>query len=92
MIAAAQMKTPGDLADLCQKIVKRKQAKRVAISVCCGTGCRAQGSMDLVDAFRDQLEVQGLADVEVRATGCHGFCERGPLVVIFPKEVFYCGV
>ncbi len=92
MIAAVQMKTPGDLADLCQKIVKRKQAKRVAISVCCGTGCRAQGSMDLVDAFRRQLEAEGLADVEVRPTGCHGFCERGPLVVIFPKEVFYCGV
>ena len=86
------MKTPDDLAKLRGQLVESKQAKKIAISVCCGTGCRAQGSMDLVDAFRRQLEAQGLVDVEVRATGCHGFCERGPLVVIFPKEVFYCGV
>jgi NADH-quinone oxidoreductase subunit F len=48
--------------------------------------------MDLFDEFRRQLDAGGLDDVEVRATGCHGFCERGPLVVIFPKKIFYHGV
>ena len=33
-----------------------------------------------------------MTDVDVRATGCHGFCERGPLVVVFPKQIFYHGV
>ncbi len=92
MVVATQLTTPEDLANLREQAVARRQAKRMAIAVCCGTGCRAQGGMDLVDEFRSQLEAEGLGDVEVRATGCHGFCERGPLVVIYPKEVFYCGV
>jgi NADH:ubiquinone oxidoreductase subunit F (NADH-binding)/(2Fe-2S) ferredoxin len=48
--------------------------------------------MELVEEFRRQLDAKGLSDVEVRATGCHGFCERGPLVVIFPQKIFYHGV
>jgi NADH-quinone oxidoreductase subunit F len=48
--------------------------------------------MELFEEFRRQLDDQGLGDVEVRATGCHGFCERGPLVVIFPQKIFYHGV
>jgi NADH:ubiquinone oxidoreductase subunit F (NADH-binding)/(2Fe-2S) ferredoxin len=48
--------------------------------------------MELVEEFRYQLDDKGLGDVDVRATGCHGFCERGPLVVIFPQKIFYHGV
>jgi NADH-quinone oxidoreductase subunit F len=48
--------------------------------------------MDLFDEFRRQLEERGLTDIDVRATGCHGFCERGPLVVVFPRKIFYHGV
>jgi NADH-quinone oxidoreductase subunit F len=48
--------------------------------------------MELVEAFRCQLDAKGLSDVDVRATGCHGFCEQGPLVVIFPQKIFYRGV
>ncbi len=92
MAVTAQIRTPGDLANLREQAVARRQSKRMAIAVCCGTGCRAQGSLALVEEFRSRLEAEGLDDVEVRASGCHGFCERGPLVVIYPKEIFYCGV
>jgi len=61
---------------------------RKAIAVCAGTGCVAYGSRKLAIAFRDAVAARQL-DVEVRATGCHGFCERGPLVVVFPSRVFY---
>jgi len=61
---------------------------RKAIAVCAGTGCVAYGSRRLAAAFRDAVTARKL-DVEVRATGCHGFCERGPLVVVFPSRIFY---
>jgi len=92
MVVTTQLKTPKDLEELRLRLVEQREAKRIGISVCSGTGCRAHGSMELVEEFRRQLYVKGLSDVEVRATGCHGFCERGPLVVIFPQKIFYHGV
>ncbi|KKK87333.1 hypothetical protein LCGC14_2754300, partial [marine sediment metagenome] len=92
MAVALQLRTPSDLTELRQRMLAGRESKTVGISVCAGTGCRAHGSMDLFDEFRRQLEAQGLDDVEVRATGCHGFCEQGPLVVIFPRKIFYRGV
>jgi NADH-quinone oxidoreductase subunit F len=41
-------------------------------------------------AFREEIEKQGLVDrVDILTTGCHGFCERGPVVVIRPEDIFY---
>jgi NADH:ubiquinone oxidoreductase subunit F (NADH-binding)/(2Fe-2S) ferredoxin/Pyruvate/2-oxoacid:ferredoxin oxidoreductase delta subunit len=60
------------------------------IMVCCGTGCTSSGSQAIVQGFRDELEKNGLGkSVEVFITGCHGFCEMGPLVVIYPQNIFY---
>jgi NADH-quinone oxidoreductase subunit F len=92
MVVTSQLKTPKDLEELRLRLVSERESTRLGISVCSGTGCRAHGSMELVQAFRRRLDSKGLSDVEVRATGCHGFCERGPLVVIFPKKIFYHGV
>lgn len=92
MVVTTQLKTPKGLEKLRLKLIEQRQAKRIGISVCSGTGCRAHGSMELVEAFREALDTRGLTDVDVRATGCHGFCERGPLVVIFPQKIFYQGV
>jgi NADH-quinone oxidoreductase subunit F len=61
---------------------------RKAVAVCAGTGCVAYGSRTLSEAFRSAVAARKI-DVEVRATGCHGFCERGPLVVVFPQKIFY---
>jgi len=44
-------------------------------------------------AFRDELESRGLAGkVRVVETGCHGFCEQGPIVLLQPKGIFYARV
>lgn len=74
--------------------LRRRQSKESEngrfISVCGGTGCLALGSEAVVEAFRDGLKEAGVtAEVALRKTGCHGFCERGPLVVVHPQEVFY---
>ncbi len=60
------------------------------VCVCGGTGCNAQGSIQLVEELRKAVEKCGLKDeVEVKVTGCHGFCEKGPIVVIRPENIFY---
>ncbi|NIA13965.1 MAG: 4Fe-4S dicluster domain-containing protein [Nitrospiraceae bacterium] len=92
MTEATRLQTPDDLAALRARVVERRSAKKVCVSICAGTGCRAQGSMELLAEFGRQLESAGLDDVELRATGCHGFCERGPLVVIHPRKIFYHSV
>lgn len=65
------------------------------IIVCCGTGCLANGAAKLVEAFHQELRQRQIADFTVEAvkeTGCHGFCEQGPLVVIEPQGTFYTKV
>jgi len=65
------------------------------VLVCCGTGCLANGSMDVFRALQKQLETEG-GEFQVRtytkATGCNGWCEKGPLVKIVPDDITYCNV
>ena len=65
------------------------------VLVCCGTGCLATGAKEVAEAFAHEIEERGL-DVEVglgvKSTGCHGFCERGPLVVFLPEGLLYTKV
>lgn len=61
--------------------------------VCQGTGCVSSKSPQITEALRREIEAQGLsASVEVKLTGCHGFCERGPIVIVEPEGIFYCSV
>ena len=56
----------------------------------CMTGCRARGAEQVRDAFFAELEKEGLADeVEIRETGCQGFCARAPVAVVDPQGIFY---
>lgn len=71
-----------------REIVGRRDPDRAAIAICAGTGCIAYGSNDLFAAFQDASSELGI-EVDVRMTGCHGFCERGPLVVVYPEKIFY---
>jgi NADH-quinone oxidoreductase subunit F len=71
--------------------IQRKQgAVTRCLTLCGGTGCRAYGCMEVVEAFKKELKSRGLAGkVAVKSTGCHGFCERGPMVLISPEGIFY---
>jgi len=63
------------------------------VLVCQGTGCVSSGSMKITDELRNEITAQGLDDkVDIKLTGCHGFCERGPIVIVEPESVFYCEV
>ncbi len=63
--------------------------KRHTVMICM-TGCRAYGAGDLLAAVKEQVKILNMeAEVEVRSTGCHGFCARGPVLAIEPMGIQY---
>ncbi|NTU71325.1 MAG: 4Fe-4S binding protein [Coriobacteriia bacterium] len=63
------------------------------IRVCAGSGCVANGSLEIADRFDAAIEQAGAADrFRVVRTGCHGLCALGPVVVTSPDGVFYPSV
>jgi len=81
------------LETLRQDIIRRRDPNKLCLSICSGTGCHAYGSEKVAAAFVSELAKNGLQDkVEIRRSGCHGFCERGTIVVVFPKEICYLKV
>jgi len=70
-------------------------AHKKKVLVCLGPGCLASGSDQILDEFKKVLqdkELDGITVESVKKTGCHGFCARGPLVVIEPDGIFYSKV
>jgi NADH:ubiquinone oxidoreductase subunit F (NADH-binding)/(2Fe-2S) ferredoxin/NAD-dependent dihydropyrimidine dehydrogenase PreA subunit len=85
MITSAQ-----SLRDFRKKLVAQRDPNKMTISLCAGTGCQACGCLAVVDALRKEIKTNGLEkEVEIKTTGCHGFCERGPLILVNPQGVFY---
>jgi len=89
----ARINSPKELEELRQKILSQRDPNKPCITLCSGTACHASGSENIAAIFLQELEKEGLkADVDFRRTGCHGFCERGPIVVIYPEEICYLQV
>jgi NADH:ubiquinone oxidoreductase subunit F (NADH-binding)/(2Fe-2S) ferredoxin len=66
---------------------------RVRILVCEGTGCVSSKAPEIRAALeRAALEMGREDSLEVGFTGCHGFCQKGPIVVVEPEGIFYCRV
>ena len=78
------------LQELRKKISGSRDMEKTCITICGGTGCHAYGCMQIAESFQAEVKKRKLQDsVDVRVTGCHGFCERGPIVVIQPDGIFY---
>ena len=85
--------SPGELEEFRQEILSKRDPNRPCITICSGTGCHAYGSERVNAAFEEEVKKQGLeTELDIRRTGCHGFCERGTLVVIYPEEICYVNV
>ncbi|HKL13315.1 MAG TPA: NADH-quinone oxidoreductase subunit NuoF [Halanaerobiales bacterium] len=66
---------------------------RSHVLICTGTGCVSSGSKEIKHELQDQLaEKDLLNEIKIVETGCHGFCEKGPIMVIYPEGVFYCQI
>lgn len=66
--------------------------KRRTVFVCQGTGCLSSGSGEVYDALCSAVDRLSIDDVLVDFTGCHGFCEQGPIVIVEPEGIFYTRV
>ena len=89
---------------LCEESKKLRAAQGKQVLVCAGTGCVAGGSMKAYDYIKDACEKRGIGvkvslrqhaghdEIHLKKSGCHGFCEIGPLVAIEPLGVLYTHV
>jgi len=85
-----KLKSDEDLAALREAILRERDPNKTCVTICGDTGCQAWGFAEVQAAFIEEIRKQGLAEqADVMRTGCPGFCERGPLVVILPQEIFY---
>ncbi len=82
-----------ELEKVRKEILSLRDPNKPCISICAGAGCLASGAGEVIAAFKAEIEKQGLTtDVDTKGTGCPGFCERGPVVVIYPEEICYLQV
>ena len=79
----------GQLEGLRNKILADTNKGKIQVHVCM-TGCRAYGAQEVRDSILEEVARQGLSgEVEVRSTGCHGFCAKAPVVAIEPMGIQY---
>ncbi|MCL0069171.1 4Fe-4S binding protein [Dehalococcoidia bacterium] len=85
--------SPAELEEFRKGILSRRDPATPCVSICAGTGCIASGADEVIVAFKAEIEKRDLqADVDIKGTGCPGFCERGPVVIIYPEEICYLQV
>jgi len=79
-----------DLEALRKELANGRGTGKPVIAVCNGTACHPYGCAQIIEAFKQELSKQGLEKkAELRITGCHGLCEKGPIAVIQPGDIFY---
>ncbi len=84
-----RLENVNDLDALRLKLKKEHQESDAhRLRVCCGTACQATGSLKLIDQFEKEA-ARKQEKLEIVKTGCQGFCQRGPVVIQDPQEIFY---
>jgi NADH:ubiquinone oxidoreductase subunit F (NADH-binding)/(2Fe-2S) ferredoxin/Fe-S-cluster-containing hydrogenase component 2 len=85
-----RMESPETLSAYRAELLARRDKNVTTIYLCAGTGCLACGCEAVAEAFRQRIAAEKLESVvQLKLTGCPGFCERGPLAVIQPQGIFY---
>ncbi|UCG84652.1 MAG: SLBB domain-containing protein, partial [Dehalococcoidia bacterium] len=84
-----RLKSISELNSYRDLLLKQGERRQNRVRVCT-TGCRAYGALDVRDALIAEIKSKGLEEkVEVRDTGCHGFCAKAPVLAIDPNDIFY---
>ena len=88
-----QITSPAELEELRKGILTQRDLHKRCITLCSGSACHASASNQVAESIAEEIRRQGLSsEVELRRTGCHGFCERGPIVVLHPEGTCYLQV
>ncbi len=78
------------LEEIRRKLLKKKESEKRCITISSGTCGRVRDSQKVVEAVYDAVKKNGVEEsVRVRVTGCHGFCQVAPIVVVYPDGIFY---
>ncbi len=88
-----RLNTPDELEKYRKELLSKRDPKKPCVSICAGAGCLASGAGEVIAAFKSEIEKQNSeAKIDTKGTGCPGFCERGPVVVVYPEEICYLQV
>jgi NADH:ubiquinone oxidoreductase subunit F (NADH-binding)/(2Fe-2S) ferredoxin/Pyruvate/2-oxoacid:ferredoxin oxidoreductase delta subunit len=88
-----RINSPAELEEFRKDILSKRDPKKPCITLCSGTACHATGSNKVAAAIEQETDKYRLkGKVNFRRTGCHGFCEKGPIIVIYPEEISYLQV
>jgi NADH-quinone oxidoreductase subunit F len=88
-----RINSPTELEEVRKQILSTRDPNKPCITLCAGSACHASGSKEVGIAIEEEIAKQGLSDsVDIRKTGCHGYCERGPIVVINPEKICYFNI
>ncbi len=88
-----RINSAAELEKLKNDILSKVDPHGPCIAICAGTGCIGLGNERVIRAFEAEIQKRSLeTKVDIRETGCHGFCEKGPSVVIYPEEICYIEV
>ncbi|MFH0787652.1 MAG: NADH-ubiquinone oxidoreductase-F iron-sulfur binding region domain-containing protein [Pseudomonadota bacterium] len=86
----SRINSPAELEELRKSIQSTRDPNKPCITLCSGSACNATGSGEVAASLEEEINKQGLRDeVDIRRTGCHGYCERGPIIVIQPEKICY---
>jgi len=74
-------------------ILSKRDPDKPCIAICAGMDCLGLDNGRILNAFEKELGKKDLkTQVDIRVTGCHGYCGKGPVVVIYPEEICYVEV
>jgi NADP-reducing hydrogenase subunit HndC len=86
----SRINSPSELDAFRGRLLGERDPNKTRITLCSGSACHASGSREVAASIQEEIGKDGFrAQVEFRRTGCHGFCERGPIIVIHPEEICY---
>jgi NADH-quinone oxidoreductase subunit F len=88
-----KINSQAELEEYRKNLRSKTDSNKRWVSLCSGSACNASSSAEVATAIENELEKQGLSgSVGFKRTGCHGFCEKGPIVDIHPEKICYFNV
>jgi NADH:ubiquinone oxidoreductase subunit F (NADH-binding)/(2Fe-2S) ferredoxin/Pyruvate/2-oxoacid:ferredoxin oxidoreductase delta subunit len=85
-----KINNPEQLIEWKQKVLSKRPPYKKTIVVSSGTCGQASGSLQIIEALKHELKKRNLEEtIGIKITGCHGFCELEPNIVIYPEGIFY---
>ncbi len=88
-----RINSASELEELRKGVLSERDPDKPSIAICAGMGCLGLGNGRIISAIEEEINKKDLrTKVDIRATGCHGYCGKGPMVVVYPEEICYVEV